>query len=165
MRIQNQVLANLNRLNSVPEAMQAQARNEAMQQMVPFLKTAGLHFDVLSQEKVEVSVENRPAVQNHIGGVHACVMVTLAETATGFVVALNTPDDKLMLMRNMRCDFMKVSRGNMRAVATLSDEEAARIANEERGNMVIPCTVYDESGESPVVVEMIWAWLPKPAAA
>lgn len=33
-------------------------------------------------------------MQNRIGGVHATVMALIAETASGFVLVMNLPDDK-----------------------------------------------------------------------
>ena len=61
----------------------------------------------------------------------------------------------------MHINYPRRSVGNMRAVAQINDEQAAMIAQEERGNLVVPCTVYDDSGEQPVEVEMTWAWVPK----
>ena len=41
------------------------------------------------------SIAHRRKVQNHIGGVHATATALLAETATGMVVGMNLPDEKL----------------------------------------------------------------------
>lgn len=161
MRIENQMTRQLAVLSQLGEAERIAAQTAAMNRLVPFLNTAGTQFDVLSQEEVRVSVENRPEVHNHIQGVHACVMALLAETATGFVTMLNTPDDKLILCKSMNVKYTRKSQGNMYAVAKLSEARAAVIAAEERGNMVIPCRVFDESGEQPVEIEMTWAWLPR----
>lgn len=161
MRIDNEMNKQLAALAALPENERVAAQTQAMSRLVPFIATAGLRFEVLTREEVRVSVDNHAAVHNHIGGVHACVMALLAETATGFVAMLNTPDDKMLLCKSMNIKYTRKSRGAMYAVAKLGEARAAVIAEEARGNMVIPCRVYDESGEQPVEVELTWAWLPK----
>lgn len=161
MRIENKMSRNLKQLDKFPASWKVRLQTALMGRFVPFLNTAGLRFDHISAEEVRVSVANRKKIQNHINGVHACAMALLAETATGFVTNMNTPDDKLILLKSMHIDYTRRSVGNMRAVATISDEQAATIAQQERGNFVVPCRVYDDSGEEPVDVSMTWAWVPK----
>lgn len=163
MRTDNRMTRLIRQVHRLPEAWRPPLQTALMGRMVPFLKTAGLRFERLSQEEVAVGIRNRRAVHNHIGGVHACAMALLAETATGFVTAMNTPDDKLILLKSMHIDYNRRAQGAMRAVATLDEAAAARIRTEERGNFSIPCRVYDDSGEEPVTVDMVWAWLPRQA--
>ena len=161
MRIENKMYRQVCKLQAYPAALRPALQNYVMSRFVPFLKTGGIRFEVLTREEVVVSVKNVRKVQNHIHNVHACVMATLAETATGFVVAMNTPDDKLMLLKSMHIDYVKRSQGDMRAQARLTDEQVRLLQQEERGNFVVPCTVTDQSGEPPIEVEMVWAWVPK----
>lgn len=128
---------------------------------VPFLGTAGLVFEEVSRERMVVSVKNRKKVQNHIKGLHAAAMALLAETATGFVVGMNVPDDKLMLLKSMKVSYYKRAQGNMKAVATLSPQQVQRMQTEDKGDVLVDVVVTDESGESPIVCEMVWAWVPK----
>lgn len=161
MRIENQMTRQLAALQNLPEEQRIAAQSQAMAKYVPFLATTDIRFDELTQERVRVSVRNQTAVQNHIQGVHACVMALLAETASGFVTIMNAPDDKLILLKSMTARYTRRSVGDMYAVAELSAARAALIQTEERGNLVIPCRIFDESGEQPLEVEMTWAWLPR----
>ena len=43
----------------------------------------------------------------------------------------------------------------------LSDEQRQFIADNEKGELIVPITVTDESGQSPIECTMNWAWLPK----
>jgi len=88
-------------------------------------------------------------------------MALLAETATGFVVGMNVPDDKLMLLKSMKVSYFKRAQGDMRAVATLSPEQVGRMFSEDKGDVLVDVVVTDESGESPIACEMVWAWVPK----
>lgn len=161
MRIENQMSSQLAQLQRLPEAQRIAVQTEHMAKLVPFLHTSGVIFETLSQEKVVVRTENIPALHNHIGGIHACVMALLAETATGFIAFLNAPDDKILLLKSMTLRYTRRSVGVVRATAELSEARAALLRDEERGNVAIVCRLTDESGESPVEAEMIWAWLPK----
>ncbi|KJV28628.1 hypothetical protein VI06_11430 [Aquitalea magnusonii] len=128
---------------------------------VPFLATSGIRFEQAGHTRLTVSIRNRRKVQNHIKGVHAAAMALLAETASGFVVGMNVPDDKLMLLKSMKVNYVKRAQGDMRAVATLTDEQIRSMYTTDKGDVLVDVTVTDESGESPVVCEMVWAWVPK----
>lgn len=128
---------------------------------VPFVGTAGLRFEQVECERLVVSIHNRRKVQNHIKGVHAAAMALLAETATGFVLAMNLPDDKLILLKSMKVDYLERTQGHLRAVATLDPKEIAELQSLEKGNLVVPVSISDESGAEPIQCEMCWAWMPK----
>jgi acyl-coenzyme A thioesterase PaaI-like protein len=162
MRIENQLYQQIKPLSQLPETAQIPKQTAVMAQFVPFLATTGIQFDVLNRETVTVSIQNIRAVQNHIQGVHACAMATLAETATGFVVSLNTPDNKLPLLKSMHINYMRLSKGDMTATATLNDEQALRMQNEDKGDFEVVCQVSDERHDCPPIeVIMTWAWVTK----
>lgn len=129
--------------------------------VVPYVGTSGLRYEELSQERVVVSVRNRRAIQNHIKGVHAAGMALLAETATGFVVGMNLPDDKLLLIKSLKVEYLKRTEGDMRAVATLSPEQIGIVRTTPKGEVTVPVMVTDASGTEPIRCEMIWAWVPR----
>jgi acyl-coenzyme A thioesterase PaaI-like protein len=129
--------------------------------VVPFTGTAGLQYERMTKQEVIISCANRRKVRNHIGQIHAAAMVLLAETATGMVVGMNIPDDKIPLIKYLRTDFVRRSQGAMRAVATLTADQVQQILREEKGEVLVPVTITDESGEEPIKCEMCWAWIPK----
>ncbi|WP_066567493.1 DUF4442 domain-containing protein [Snodgrassella sp. CFCC 13594] len=161
MRIENKMAKQLKQLHRFPAAWQIPLQTWLMSRFVPFIKTTGLRFEHISTEEVHVSIRNQRKVQNHIHGIHACVMALLAETATGFVTNMNTPDDKLILLKSMHIDYVRRSVGNMRALARIDEGQACLMQQTERGHLVVPCQVFDESDEEPIIVTMTWAWLPK----
>lgn len=145
----------------LPAPLSAGATSLLFNSQVRFAGTAGLRFDSLSAERAVVVAKNRRKVQNHIGGVHAAAMALLAETATGAVFGMNVPDHALPLLKTMRIDYLQRAHGTLRAVATLDVSQRERIAREERGHLVVPVVVTDQSGDEPIRCEMTWAWLPK----
>jgi len=106
-------------------------------------------------------VKNRKKVQNHIGSVHAATMALIAESATGFVVGVNLPGDKLPLIKSMNLKYVKRAYGDMQAIASLTDEQIYILQNEPKGDFLVNVKVTDESGSEPVIAEMHWAWVEK----
>lgn len=145
----------------LPTALRCRATTLLFNAQVRFAGTGGLRFEKLDEAEAIVVIRNRRAVQNHIGGVHAAAMALLAETATGAVFGMNVPDDRLPLLKTMHIDYQRRAQGALRATASLDAAQRARIAAEVRGEMVVPVRVNDESGETPIIATMTWAWVPK----
>ena len=137
------------------------ATSFALGRVVPLVGTAGLRYEEITPERVVVRIRNQRKVQNHIKGVHAAAMALLAETATGFCVGMNVPDDKLPLIKTMKIDYVRRSQGDMVAVAQLRPEQIQQIRSQDKGEVTVPVTITDESGQSPIQAEMVWAWVPK----
>lgn len=135
--------------------------SRAIGSTVKFVGTAGCQFEEMTKDRVIVTLQNKRKVRNHIGQIHAAAMVLIAETATGMVVGMNVPDDKLPLMKKLESKFVRRSKGKMRAEAWLTEEQKERIRTEEKGDVLVSVKVTDESGEEPVICQMLWAWVPK----
>ena len=127
MTMPNKLARTVARFDVLPAALRPAALSLALGKAVPFAGTAKIRFELLTQEKVVVSVKNHRRVQNHIRGLHAAAMALLAETATGFCVGLNLPDDKLPLIKTLKVDYLRRAQGDMRAVAILRPEQVEAI--------------------------------------
>ncbi|HMU86235.1 MAG TPA: DUF4442 domain-containing protein [Agitococcus sp.] len=145
----------------LPANIRATVISKIFGKVVPYVGTSGLLYEEITPERVVVSIKNQRKVQNHINNVHAAAMALLAETATGFVVGMNLPDDKLPLIKSLKVSYYKRTQGDMRAVATLTPEDIARIESEPKGEVLVPVIVTDESGGEPIKCEMLWAWVSK----
>lgn len=159
--VNNNINRALRPLEKLPANLRISAVSLIFGKVVPFVGTSGLRYEEITANRVVVSVRNRRRVQNHIKGVHAAAMALLAETATGFVVGVNLSDDKLPLIKSLHVDYKRRTVGDMRAVATLSDEQVALIRAEPKGEVLVPISVTDESGEEPIQCQMLWAWVSK----
>lgn len=157
----NQLSRTLARLQGLPAALRVPLMSFLLGNVVPFVGTARLRFDEVSSRRVVVRIRNRRKVQNHIKGVHAAAMALLAETATGFCVGMNLPDDKLPLIKSLKVDYLKRAQGDMTAVAELRPEQVHLITTQDKGEVTVPVTITDESGGAPIQCEMVWAWVPK----
>ncbi len=135
--------------------------SRAIGSVVKYTGTSRISYDVMTPQKVEVSVKNRKKVQNHIGQIHAAAMILLAETATGMVVGMNITDDSIPLVKYLNTRFVRRSTGAMKAVATLTEEQREFIKTTPKGEIIVPVIITDESGESPIECDACWAWIPK----
>ncbi|KJE90362.1 hypothetical protein CAOG_01684 [Capsaspora owczarzaki ATCC 30864] len=162
MAASNQMTRAIAQLGNLPAFMRQWATSTAFGRTVKFAGTAGIQFESLKPGEVTCSIANKSHVQNHIGGVHAAAMALLAETATGFVVGISLPDDKLPLLKSMHVDYTKRAAGGLRAVATLSPEQIEQLKTQPKGAVTVPVVVTDKEGKEPISAEFVWAWIPKP---
>ena len=147
--------------SKLPKALRTTIWSKTFGRIVPMVGTANIRYLEVSKEKVVVRIENHRNMQNHIKGVHAAAMALLAETATGFVTGLNVPDDRILLIKTLQVDYLKVASGGLTATATLSAEQQQFILDNDKASLEIPISVVDDSGQSPIECKMVWAWLPK----
>lgn len=163
--ISNQFTKLLSVTKFLPAAARASILSKAFGKVVPYVGTTGIYYENVDPNQVVVSLNNTKAVQNHIGSVHAVAITLLAETATGFILGLNLPSDRVLLIKSYSVNFYRpIKKGQIAAVASLSDEQRLDILNTPKGEMVIPCVIHDRESDSdrdPIVVEMTWAWIPK----
>jgi len=136
-------------------------RSKVLGNVVPFTGNSSLNFEKISSEEVVISLKNIRSVQNHIKQVHACAMALVIETATGFVVGMNVPDDKILLIKEMNLKYVKRSSGKVIATASLTQVQIDEIKNEPKGDITVPVILTDDEGNEPVKAEAIWAWREK----
>lgn len=162
MAQQNLISNVIGKMQPLPLPLRKKAMSSFFGFAVKFFGTAGIRVDEMTSTRAVMTMKNRRKVQNHIGTVHAAAMALLAESATGLLVAMTLPDDKLPLMKSMKFDYVKrAAPGDITAVAELSPAQLDSIRNEDKGEVLVKVTVTDSKGVEPVLCEMLWAWVPK----
>ena len=161
MSERNRLARIVHRFDAWPEALRRFLITFVFGGTVHFVRTAGLKFETLTEERAVLVITNRRKVQNHIGTVHAAAVALLGETATGAVFGMSVPDDRIPLLKSMRINYTKRSQGALKADATLTPEIRERFCIEERGEIAVPVKITDETGEPTVDAEFVWAWRPK----
>ena len=94
----------------LPQGMRTALLSKTFGRVVPMVGSAKIRYQEVSASKVVVSMVNHKAMQNHIGQIHACAMALLAETATGFVTAMNVPDSAVVLIKSLKVDFKRPTK-------------------------------------------------------
>ncbi|MFZ3183861.1 MAG: DUF4442 domain-containing protein [Pseudomonas sp.] len=150
-------------LNKLPASWRTPALSWLFGSQVKLAGTAGIRVQEMTRQRATLSIANRRRVQNHIKGVHAAAMALLAESASGFLVAMNLPETKLPLIKTLKVDYRKRAVGGLTAVASLTAEQIAAFEQQDKGEVWVTVTVTDESGSAPIDCAMLWAWITKKA--
>lgn len=129
--------------------------------VIKFAGTAKVRIDALEFERSQLTLKNRRRVQNHIGSVHAAATALLGESATGFLIGMHVPDDKIPLLKSMHVDYVKRSDGDLTAVATLTPEQINAMRTTDKGDVNVAVTITDSKDNQPVECRFVWAWVPK----
>ena len=148
-------------LNKAPARIRPFLLTKAFSSKVKFAGTTGIRIVSISQHEVIIQLANKKKVQNHIGGIHAVAAAVLAESATGIVFGMNVPDSRLPLLKSMNIRYQRRMQGNLLAKASLTDAQIADIEQAEKGDIIVPVSITDESGQPPIECEMQWAWVSK----
>ena len=157
----NRLTTAVNTFQKLPESIRTFALSKAMGRVIKYAGTSGLRFEKLTPNECIIVIPNRKKVQNHIGSVHAAAMGLLAETATGFMTGLTVPDNRIIVIKSMNLEYLKQATGDMKAVATFSDEQVDYIKQNDKGDINVPVVITDGKGVETVKATMVWAWAPK----
>jgi len=157
----NRLARVVDRVAHLPRPLASRALSALIGRAVPFVGTSDVKMLELSAERAVVRLENRRRVQNHIKTLHAAAMVLAAETASGMVVGMSVPDDKIPLMKSLTVDYVAKNRGGLTVTATLDDDTRRRIESDDAGEVDVPVVAVDDEGTETIRCRMLWAWRPK----
>ena len=132
---------------------------------VPFARVLGVQVTTVAPERVEVTLPESPERLNHVGTVHAAAQFGLGETASGAMVISAFSDlqgrGAVPLAASATITYHKASRGELRAVATLSADDQARIRNDmatsNKARFTVPVQLLDR--DDAVTSEMSVEWV------
>jgi len=151
----------VSRFESLPTGLRLGIIAFILGKKIPFIATAKLKIQELSDKRVAISIQSRRRVQNHLKGIHAVAMALLAETTTGLAIGMHLPDDKIPLLKTLKIDYLRRPRGDLAAIAELSPVQMEDVLSLTRGEISVPVIITDQTGAMPIQCELIWAWIPR----
>jgi len=96
--------------------------NFFLNKTIPFNKPHGIKIVHIDDQSIETSLPYRRRNMNHIRGLHACALATLAEFTTGFMlVSKLNPKKYRIIMKSLRMDYQ--FQGKRDALAKFSITE------------------------------------------
>ena len=149
------------KINKGPASLPTFFLTKVFNSQVKYAKTSNVKLLSVTNSAVGLKIENKKRVQNHIGGVHAIAASLLAESATGIVFGMNVPDSHVPLLKAMKIEYQRRMVGDLTAHATLTEEQIKQIETQDKGDMMVPVSITDESGQQPIECFMEWAWVAK----
>ncbi|RLN56285.1 hypothetical protein BBJ28_00016061 [Nothophytophthora sp. Chile5] len=157
----NRLVTAVNTTALLPAAAKPAALSLLFNSQVKMAFTCGIQIQELSAQRAQLALRNRRRVQNHIGGVHACGMALLAESASGVVFGMNVRDSCIPVIKSMSIRYTKRAQGDLQAVATLTPAQIQEINSKDKGEVLVDVQVTDATGAAPIECEMLWAWISK----
>ena len=148
-----------------------------MPQAVPMVATLGLVFEEVGPGRAIVRLPDQTPFHNHIGGLHAGAMFTLGETATGALVLGHFGDAldvAIPLAVEATIRYLKVARGDVRAIATMeADPDGLRqqLADGQRPEFLVHVDLTTDKPDGTVLqtgsMSVLWTLKPvrKPEAS
>lgn len=94
---------------------------------VPLVGTMNIAYLDVTETTAHLRLPDQPALHNHVGGLHAGAMFTLAESASGAVVLgafSDLLDRAVPLAASAEITYRKLALGDVDAVATLVTDPA-----------------------------------------
>jgi len=129
---------------------------------VPMVGTLNIEYLELDAAHALLRMPDQAAYHNHIGGIHAGAMFTLAETASGAIVLAEFGDmfDRLVpLAVSAEIRYLKVAMGPLTAEAVMDATVADVVAELESGKRPefnVDVAIRDESGTMTGAMTIVW---------
>lgn len=96
--------------------------NVALRRIIPFNAPHRFRIIQIAIGAVTIKIPYRRRNFNHIKGLHACALATVAEYATGIALLSRLGEDYRIIMRSMQVDYQ--FQGKMDATASFSVSES-----------------------------------------
>ncbi len=124
----------------------------SLNRMVPFNKPHRFKIKAVSQEQLQVILPYRKRNLNHLKGLHACALATLAEVSSGFLLVIRlNPKKYRLILQKLEVEYHY--QGKMDAVSEFTIDELwlekkviTPLQNQD--SIVLPCEVkiHDTEG-------------------
>jgi hypothetical protein len=80
--------------------------NTVLLRTVPFNKPHGLKITALTDDEITITAFNRRYNQNHIKGIHACLLATLCEYVSGLSLTMHLPAEEYrIILKNINMTY------------------------------------------------------------
>jgi uncharacterized protein (TIGR00369 family) len=140
---------------------------ELLTASVPMVRTLDLSYEEITPERAVVRFRDRPDYRNHVGGPHAGVLFTLAESASGAVVLAAFGDQlerAVPLPVTAETAFLKIARGDVTATARLGRPAAEVLAELDAGQRPeFPVEVDVTRADGAVTTRVTVVWTLRPS--
>ncbi len=97
--------------------------NTVLLRTVPFNKPHRLKVSHISGDEITITAKNKSYNQNHIKGIHACLLATLCEYVSGLSLLLKLdPKEYRIILKNIHMTYHYQAKENVHVTFKLSDD-------------------------------------------
>ncbi len=136
--------------------------NLLMARLIPFNRPHKFSILEISEELIRTTAPYRRSNHNHIKGIHACAIATIAEFSAGFLLLTKLdPARYRLIMAKLDADYSYQAKEDIIAEALLSTERLqqeviAPLEEMESTTIIMTTVVRDTSGNEVAVVRTTW---------
>ncbi len=140
--------------------------NVALHMKIPFNKPHGLRVEQLSTNTSVVSIPFKRSNQNHLKGLHACVLATAGEYASGLLILnkLGVKDYRI-IMESLSVKYVYQGKTKAKAVFEITDErlqEEVIIPLKKEESSFLTCDIPITDEQSNLLCTVTTRWQIKP---
>ena len=107
----------------------------------PYFRSIKPTITVMQEGRVEATIKQHRAIQNHIQTIHAIAVCNLCELAMGMLVEATIPKNLRWLPTGMDVKYLKKTMGTVTAITTAKKEDF------KPGNLDIKVDIFNSSNE------------------
>lgn len=151
----------IDRLLAKPDALNLALLDKVLRVGIPFNAPHGFKLKKVSDEEVTISLPNKRANHNHLGGVHACAMATVGEYCAGLSLLKKFGISKYRLILS-ELSVKYLYQGRVELEGSCSplqiDVETVQKALETEGKFLQPLKtiIRDLDGKEIAEVSTVW---------
>jgi len=130
--------------------------------IIPFNRTHRFRVLALDEHSMSILLPYRRSNHNHLGGIHACALATLAELTSGLVLLMTTDSRRYrLILQKLHMEYHYQARQDVVArfearPAWLAETVEPHLAKDQK--VTIPCTIalHDREGHHVATGEVHW---------
>ena len=136
--------------------------NFVMGRLIPFNRPHGFRIVELAEDRVVTCASYRRANHNHIRGIHACAIATVAEFSAGLLLlSCLDPGRYRLIMSRIEVDYLYQAKKDVTARTSLSDKElqdriVGPLATAESQDIIMITEVSDSDGNMVARARTTW---------
>jgi acyl-coenzyme A thioesterase PaaI-like protein len=122
----------MNKLNSLANKAKSSdfylwLLNLVLLRRVPFNKSHRLTITALTDDEITITAFNKPYNQNHIKGIHACLLATLCEYVSGLSLTMHLPAEEYrIILKNIQMTYHYQAKMDVSVKFKLAKEEVEK---------------------------------------
>jgi acyl-coenzyme A thioesterase PaaI-like protein len=108
----------------------------------PYTGTLKAVVDRLEPGRVEIHLDDRRRVRNHLKSIHAAALMNLAEMSGGLLATVSMPAGARMIVTGAEIEFLKKARGRILSIGTCEIPESS-----DRAEYTAKISIQDQGGD------------------
>ncbi|BDD88313.1 DUF4442 domain-containing protein [Desulfofustis limnaeus] len=130
--------------------------------IIPFNRPHGFRIAMISENRARSAASWRRVNRNHVRGIHACAIATVAEMSAGFLLLSRLdPGRYRLIMARLEVDYSYQAKDLIVSESELSDERLLQeviepLRSQEKVSIRMRSEVRDRSGNEIAIAHTTW---------